>query len=278
MKRSTSRTIVSTLAGCLVCSCLCAPVYWRARIVCFFAFVYHNFLPFVLLTLCHSCCSLRLVGFSGLTHTQSRSTNAGNVSNTYMLPCCTLMHMHTHTHTQPSLPTAMLNTKSHLLSFGTTFPELLAHSGWSCMLLVGCLFLFSFVHYCLCFVRMKKRQKRREDWSRRKGVIEGWGKERNKRWEDVITKRMPLRGCVSTLILFWPSLYRTNIVSLESLNPYSWFDEGVGTKVRVWLFLSFAISFGRYAFCTSHVHSGASTITETWSSRAVEEGVGAVVE
>jgi len=40
-------------------------------------------------------------------------------------------------------------------------------------------------------------------------------------------------------------LIMTNVINLETLNPMSWvFDESIGAKVRVWLFLSFFISFG----------------------------------
>jgi len=50
-------------------------------------------------------------------------------------------------------------------------------------------------------------------------------------------------GIISTL-----GVFMTNIVSLESLNPASWvFDERIGAKVRVWLFLSFIISFSGVA-------------------------------
>jgi len=40
-------------------------------------------------------------------------------------------------------------------------------------------------------------------------------------------------------------LIMTNVINLETLNPYSWlFDEHIGGRVKAWLFLSFFISFG----------------------------------
>jgi len=46
-------------------------------------------------------------------------------------------------------------------------------------------------------------------------------------------------GIVGTL-----ALIMTNLVDLDYMNPYSWaFDEGISTKVKVWLYASFALSF-----------------------------------
>jgi len=50
-------------------------------------------------------------------------------------------------------------------------------------------------------------------------------------------------GIVGTI-----GLLMANIISLDSLNPYSFlFDPDVGAKVKLWLFLSFIISFGAMA-------------------------------
>jgi len=47
-------------------------------------------------------------------------------------------------------------------------------------------------------------------------------------------------GIIATVALFM-----TNIVNLEALNPYSWlFEDGVSTRIRAWLFLSFVLNFG----------------------------------
>jgi len=46
-------------------------------------------------------------------------------------------------------------------------------------------------------------------------------------------------GLVATL-----GLIMTNVINLETLNPYSWvFDENIGARVRIWLFFSFFVSF-----------------------------------
>jgi len=47
-------------------------------------------------------------------------------------------------------------------------------------------------------------------------------------------------GIIATL-----ALLMQNLVNLESLNPSSWlFEDHVSTRVRVWLFCSFVLSFG----------------------------------
>ncbi|GAM23304.1 hypothetical protein SAMD00019534_064790 [Acytostelium subglobosum LB1] len=51
-------------------------------------------------------------------------------------------------------------------------------------------------------------------------------------------------------LFYLPGIFATvglvmaNIVNLESLSSFSFADEGSATKIRVWLFLSFAINFG----------------------------------
>eukprot|EP01118_Nematostelium_gracile_P012575 TRINITY_DN461_c0_g1_i1.p1 TRINITY_DN461_c0_g1~~TRINITY_DN461_c0_g1_i1.p1 ORF type:complete len:164 (+),score=35.24 TRINITY_DN461_c0_g1_i1:117-608(+) len=40
-------------------------------------------------------------------------------------------------------------------------------------------------------------------------------------------------------------LIMMNVINLETLNPYSWvFDESIGARVRIWLFLSFSVTIG----------------------------------
>jgi len=52
-----------------------------------------------------------------------------------------------------------------------------------------------------------------------------------------------LPGIFSTL-----ALIMTNIAPIDVLSPTSWmFDDSVATRVRIWLFASFAISFGALA-------------------------------
>lgn len=42
-------------------------------------------------------------------------------------------------------------------------------------------------------------------------------------------------------------IYRANVVTLEELNPASFFDESISNRLRAWLFVAFLFSFGAIA-------------------------------
>jgi hypothetical protein len=39
-------------------------------------------------------------------------------------------------------------------------------------------------------------------------------------------------------------MFRANIVTIEELNPGSFFDDTISNRLRAWMFLSFLLSFG----------------------------------